>query len=297
MKTIHSQLLTHLAGESMTTCLLVRLETKDGTVYGFTNLDEDVAYDDLDGSVDYLSDNGFTPSRIESGADLAVDNGEMMGWVSATGITEEQIRSGLFDYATVKVYRVNYNDLTAGRHEIVAVGTAGQTRFDHTGWITEFRSLTQQLKQPLSSLYSVTCTAQFGDTRCGKALTWTSGTVTSVGAETDRIFTDTSLTAVDGFYLPGVVEWLTGDNAGFQMEIDEHASDQLTLSMPMPYPIQVGDTFRVRQDCNKVALTIGDKPGDCKDKHNNLTRFRGQNFLPVADGGKSLIPGAEISRA
>lgn len=297
MKTINATLLTHLAGESTTTCLLVRLETKDGTVYGFTNLDTDVAYDDGDGSVDYLSDNGFTPSRIESGADLAVDNGEMMGWVSATGITEEQIRAGLFDYATVKVYRVNYNDLTSGRHEIIASGTAGQTRFDNRGWITEFRSLTQQLRQPLSNLYSVTCTAQFGDTRCGKSFTWVSGTVTALGAEADRIFTDSALSQADGYFLPGVVEWLTGDNAGFQMEIDAHASDTFTLSMPLPYPIQVSDTYRVRQDCNKVALTIGDKPGDCKDKHNNLTRFRGQNFIPVADGGRSLIPGADISRA
>lgn len=297
MKTIPSQLQTHYDGESTTTCLLVRLELKDGTIYGFTNLDVDVAYDDLDGSVNYESDNGFTPSRFESGADLAVDNGEMMGWVAAAGITEQQIRAGLFDYATVKVYRVNYNDLTAGRHEIVATGTAGQTRFDNRGWITEFRSLTQQLRQPLSTLYSTTCQVQFGSPKCGKAFVWVTGSVTSVGSETGRIFTDTALTDPDGHYLPGVVEWLTGDNAGIEMEIDDHASDQITLAMPMPYPIQTGDTYRVRQDCNKVARTVGDVPGHCKDRHNNLNRFRGQSFLPVADGGRSLIPGAEISRA
>ena len=55
--------------------------------------------------------------------------------------------------------------------------------------------------------------------------------------------------------------------------------------------------YRVRQDCNKVARTVGDVQGDCKDKHNNLARFRGQSFIPVTDGGRSLIPGAEISRA
>jgi len=297
MKTIPSQLLTHLALESTTTCLLVRLETKSGSVYGFTNLDIDVVYDDGNGSVTYGSDNGFTPARFESGADLAVDNSEMMGWVSATGITEQQIRAGLFDYAEVIVYRVNYNDLTSGRHEIVASGTAGQTRFDDRGWITEFRSLVQQLRQPISSLYSTTCTAQFGDARCGKSFTWASGSVTAVGAETDRIFTDSALSQADNYFFPGVVEWLTGDNAGVQMEIDLHASDTFTLSMPLPYPIQTGDTYRVRQDCNKVARTVGDVQGDCKDKHNNLARFRGQSFIPVTDGGRSLIPGAEISRA
>ena len=112
------------------------------------------------------------------------------------------------------VYRVNYNDLTSGRHEIVAYGRAGQTKYDQTGWSTEFRSLSQLLKQPISQPYSLTCRAQFGDSRCGKAFAWTSGAVTSLGSETDRQFNDTSIVSANGYYDAGVIEWLTGPNAG-----------------------------------------------------------------------------------
>jgi uncharacterized phage protein (TIGR02218 family) len=212
----------------------------------------------------------------------------LQGWVSATGITEQQIRAGLFDYATVKIYRVNYMDLSQG-HEVMASGTAGETRFSANGWRTEFRSLTQQLKQPISNLYSLTCRAQYGDARCGKAFVWVSGTVTSVdGTEPDRIFTDTALTQPDDHFNLGVVEWLTGDNAGAQMEVDSHASDVLTLSLPLAYPVSVGDTFRVRQDCDKTFAM-------CRDTHANAVNFRGEHLIPVADGGTNQIPGAQVS--
>jgi uncharacterized phage protein (TIGR02218 family) len=216
LKTIPIALQSHLDGDATTLCQLTRIETKDGTVYGFTDLDMDVVYDDGDGSVTYSSENGFTPSRVQASADLAVDNAELAGLVMDAGITEPQIRAGLFDYARVKVYRVNYMDLTQG-HEVIASGTAGETIFSNNGWRTEFRSLTQQLKQPISKLYSLTCRVPFGSAKCGKAFTWVSGTVTAVGANTKRQFTDTALTQADGYFDMGVVEWLTGNNAGAQM--------------------------------------------------------------------------------
>ncbi len=67
MKTIDATLLTHLAEEATTTCLLVRVECVGvyaGTILGFTDLDIDVTYNDGAGSVVYDSDNGFTPKII-----------------------------------------------------------------------------------------------------------------------------------------------------------------------------------------------------------------------------------------
>ena len=85
-----------------------------------------------------------------------------------------------------------------------------------------------------------------------------------------------------------MIEWLTGDNAGNQMEVDAFASDAFDLALPMPFAIQVGDTYRPRQDCDKTFAY-------CKDVHANTDNFRGQNKMPV--DGKGLIPGAEIVRA
>ena len=292
MKSIPVALQSHLDGDATTLCLLTRIACKDGTVIGFADLDVDIAYDDGDGTVTYEAENGgLAPQRLQASSDLTVDNTELQGWVSSSGITEAQIRAGLFDYAHVRIYRVNYMDTSQG-HEIVATGTAGETVFSANGWKTEFRSLVQQLRQPISKLYSLTCRAKFGDAQCGKSFTWVSGTVTSVGVETDRLF-DSGVSGADDLYNLGVVEWLTGDNAGGQMEVDDFGSGEFVLSLAMPYAIQVGDTFRVRKDCNKEW---DDASNGCLFHWagDRALHFRGEPHIPVADGGASMIPGTEI---
>lgn len=290
MKTIHATLLAHEALLQTTTCLLVKVECVGayaGTTLGFTNLDIDVTYNDGDGALTYAADNGFTPRRFVSRASLGVDDGELEGVIASSGITESDIRAGMFDAAKVTVYRVNYEDLTSGRHEVMEYGRAGQTRYHRLGWVTEFRSLSQLLKQTISQVYSLTCRAQFGDARCGKAFVWTAGTVTSVGTEADQQFTDSGLVVSGDFYDAGVIRWLTGDNAGMQMEIGSYSGGAFELALPMPFNIQNGDTFEARQDCIKTFEY-------CRDVHANTDNFRGENTIPV--DGTAMVPGAEIER-
>lgn len=318
MKQIPIALQAHYDTLETTKCFLLRVLTKSGELYGFTSLDVDVVYDPSDvdpegtgddwGSATHRADNGFSPSRIQSTADLGVDNAEFQGWVSETGITEQQIRAGLFDYAEFRIYRVNYLDLTQG-HEFVHGGTLGETKFSRVGWRTEMRSLTQQLMQPMSWLYSTTCRKIFGSKPagyvgeqpierhpCGKDWVWAGPyTVTAVDAgEPDRIFTASAMTEPDSHYRPGVVRWLTGNNAGIEMDIDDNVGDEVTLSINLPYEIEVGDTFEPRQDCNKHDIERNGVPGDCKDKHDNLLQFGGEPDTPIADGGTLMVPGAHI---
>lgn len=318
MKSIPIALQNHLDQDATTVCLLTRIETKDGTVFGFTDLDEDIVYDDGDGAVTYSAQNGFTPSRMQSSADTSVDNSELEGLVSSTGITMQQIRAGLFDGATVTVYRINYMATSQG-HEIVQYGRAGETKFSDTGWRTEFRSLTQLLKQTISVPYSIECRARFGSKPigandidsygdvsfeeqhpCGMDFTWFSGTVTSVGSPPRTTFTDTGLTQPDEFFNPGVVDWLTGSNAGVQMEVDSYSNDSnghaVRLALPLPYAIEVGDTYRIRQDCSKVH---DDAEHGCIYHYGSewINHFQGEPDIPVSDGGANMIPGAQISRS
>lgn len=300
MKSIPLAFRGHLALDHTSWTLLLKVVCKDGTILGFTFLDEDVIYDDGGGPLLYRADQGFMPERLQSKADLGVDNTELQGWYSVAGVTEARIRAGLFDFARVWIYRVNFLDLSQGR-EIWAAGTLGESVYSETGWTTEFRSLSQQLKQPLCKLTSLTCRARFGSKPigtvgapfterkpCNKELVWASGTVTSVGVETDRIFTDSSRPEANGFYEPGVVEWLTGANAGAQIEVYTFAADQFTLLLPMPYPIQPGDTYRVRQDCDKTFEM-------CKTRHNNTLNNRSEHLTPVEDSASIMVPGAYIS--
>lgn len=300
MKSIPLALRNHLAQDATSWALLMKVVCKDGTVLGFTTLDADLTYNDGGGALLYRADQGFTPQRMEATADLGVDNTELQGWYSLDGVTEQRIRAGLFDKAEVWIYRVNFMDLSMG-HEVWNYGTLGESRFSETGWVTEFRSLKQQLKQTLCQLYSLTCRARFGSKPigtpgaefterkpCNKDIVWASGAVTSV-ASAKRVFTDSSRAEADGHFQPGVIKWLTGANAGAQIEVYTFAADQFTLLLPMPYAIEVGDTYEVRQDCDHTVAM-------CKARFNNLLNFRGEPFVPVADSASIMVPGANVTQ-
>jgi len=90
--------------------------------------------------------------------------------------------------------------------------------------------------------------------------------------------------ATDGFFVPGVVEWLTGANTGRQNEIEEYvaATRQITLVIPTYQTIAPGDTFRIRRDCDKSkAMCIS---------YLNLLNMRAEPELPRADGSDIQSP-------
>lgn len=90
--------------------------------------------------------------------------------------------------------------------------------------------------------------------------------------------TMTPLGGEDGWFRYGVITWTSGDNVGSSMEIDNYVPGQLRLALPMPNPVQVGDTYSLRAGCNKFAST-------CKTKFgfNNIENFDGEPFLTGND--------------
>jgi uncharacterized phage protein (TIGR02218 family) len=315
-KTIPIQLLSHQALQTTTLCLLVKVDCVGafaGTVIGFCSLDEDCYYNDGAGQVQYKSATGFIPKAIQLSAVEAVSNSQIPGVISSTGITAQMVRAGLFDSAKMTIYSANYEDvvslhprvLTSNRHEVEAYGRAGKTRYSRDTFAVDFRDLLDFLKQAIGGLYSINCRARFGSKPigmggeqpeeryfCGKDWVWSNGTVSGLGTEVDRQFSDDSLSADDDFYTVGVIQWLTGDNVGHESEIDLQTGDSggvsFDLSFSLPYAIQVGDTYRVRQDCDKTLVM-------CRDTHDNLLNRRAEDLIPV--DGSSMVPGAEINRA
>jgi uncharacterized phage protein (TIGR02218 family) len=303
-KFIPPDLLAHYRQDAVTVCLLTRIKCKDGTLQGYTDLDVSVTYDpanvdpgntgdDWGPLVHKASNGGAYLAQLQTAANLSVDNSEVTLLPGTESISVEQALSGFYDNADVRFYRVNYMDLSMG-HECVAVGKLGNCRVSGQVAIVEYRSLTQQLKQPDSRLYLIPCEHKFGSPRCGKNFTWTSGEVTSVDPTNALRIFGTDLAPTDDFYVPGVIEWLTGDNAGKQMEVDQNTGGTFALSLPMLFAIQIGDTFRVRQDCSKIW---GDAEHGCIYHYDAATRalkFGGYPDIPVADGGVAMIPGGQV---
>jgi uncharacterized phage protein (TIGR02218 family) len=300
-KFIPPPLAEHYRSPAVTVTHIMRIRTKTGHVYGFTDLDVNIRYDpsiydpgntgDDWGMVDHMALNGgFALSRMDLAANLSVDNAEMSILPGDASITPQQLMSGFLESADVRIYRINYTDTSMG-HECIAVGKLGNSRISENQGFLEFLSLTSQLKQPEAELQTIQCRHIFGGPGCPKPYTWFDFEVTAVdGDQPHRIFA-TDIAPANDFFVPGVLEWVTGDNAGLDMDVEQNTAGTFALMLPMGYQVRIGDTGRVRQDCTKLW---GDANKGCL-YHWGDDRYRyfgGFPDIPVSDAGSGALPGA-----
>jgi uncharacterized phage protein (TIGR02218 family) len=296
-RTIPIDLMEHYATGVTSVTKLAKMRFRDGTLRGFSMADHTIRYTDgPDGEIVYPYFEGVDISAFDQSASLSVDNAILSGIIATGGITEQQIRAGIFNGARYWVYELNYLDLAAG-HYIWSSGKCGKTRFDGTAFHVEMRSKTQQLKQPISELYLLTCPIGYGTPPCGKDLEWFSAEVATVSpVEPDRIVTVTGdSTWPDGEqFRGGVLRVLTGDNAGAMVEIEVHEDGYLEFLLPLAYPMAIGDGMEVRIDCNKQAR---DEVYGCKSPLRWgdawIDHHRGFPDIPVADQDSLRMPGAQ----
>jgi uncharacterized phage protein (TIGR02218 family) len=162
MKTISIDLTDHLEGELTSLCTCWHLTRRDATEFFFTDLDRDIT---IDGDT-YLAASGYSRSAIENDSTLAVDNLDVQGFLDDDSITEEDLRAGLFDYAAVNIFSVNYEDISMGILK-QRRGFLGEVSMTNIGiFKAELRGMSQTLSQRVGELYSPQCRADLGDTRC-----------------------------------------------------------------------------------------------------------------------------------
>ncbi len=271
MKTISTALATHLSQETTTLATCWKLTRKDGVVLGFTSHDSDLVID----AVTYRAATGFTPSMIASSGNLAVDNLDVEGMLSDEAITETDIHAGLYDFAEIAIFQVNYSDLSQGKLRLRS-GWLGEVSYGSNKFIAEVRGLTQKLTKTLGELFSPACRATLGDARCKVNLsTYTfTGSVTSVTS--NSVFKDTSRAEQSGYFDYGVITFTSGANIGLKMEIKSFVDKVITLVMPMPFAVAVGDTYSMSAGCDKTFET-------CIARFDNAINFRGEPHLPGID--------------
>lgn len=273
MKTIGASLGTHLAGTTTTVALLVRVQRADGNVYGFTDHDADLFYDGLL----YRAASAIASSAVAGSDSLAVDNLEIAGALESAAITAEDLDAGRWDYAQVQIRLVNWADLTQGAVYLKR-GELGRVTRKAGGFVAELLGLTLRLQRTIGRALLPTCDVKrLGDTRCGVSLAafTETGTVTAVASRTQ--FTDSALAQAAGYFRRGTITFATGDNAGIEFNVAEHATGGvLTLDRDAPAAIAVGDTFEVIAGCDRTLAT-------CRDTFSNVVNFRGFPYVPGRD--------------
>lgn len=126
------------------------------------------------------------------------------------------------------------------------------------------------------NLYQASCVHTVYDTGC--AVTKSAHTV--MGAVTGNDGTGQWLqsdrTDIDAWFDQGVITFITGLNAGLKRTVKAYSSGEFSFALPLPNAPQVGDTFSVFPGCDKTQST-------CQSKFDNLLRFRGYPYIPIAE--------------
>jgi len=189
---ISAALKAHLAQPYQTTatCWLVGLTDDDGNiirVLGFTDHDQIITFNleswmtgfgipatlpgiEGTGSVAYSAVAGYTKTDIATSGALNVDNLEVDGILVSPSITEDDLRAGLWDFAYITIFTVNWADLSQGAL-IQRTGTLGEVTIERGAFKAKLRGVTQAYSRVIIELTTPSCRAKLGDARCKVDLT------------------------------------------------------------------------------------------------------------------------------
>ncbi|MZR30895.1 DUF2163 domain-containing protein [Sneathiella litorea] len=273
MKSLSAALNSHIAGEVTTLATCWALTRQDGTEMFFTDFDEDLV---IDGDT-YLAASGYSRSAIANSSSFSVDNLDIIGNLTSDVIREEDLFAGLYDFAEVRIFMVNWQDLSQGTIPLRR-GWIGEVSAQDGAFTAELRGLAQALLYEVGEVYSPLCGADLGDSRCGvdvEAITQTD----VVASVTSRdLFTLTDYNGADDVLNGGVLTFTSGANVGRSCEIRDwtQSGKTLTLYLEMPYEVQAGDEVSFFPGCDKRYAT-------CRDTYSNHLNFRGFPHIPGTD--------------
>ncbi|WP_210485631.1 DUF2163 domain-containing protein [Microvirga antarctica] len=276
MRTIPPAFATHLSDGVTSLCHCWKLVRRDGTAFGFTDHDGDLAF----GGITYLARSGLEAAEATAELGFAVGGGEVAGALVSAGLTEDDIASGFYDDASIETWLVNWQD--SAQRLLLDIGSLGEIRRADGGFVAEVRGLMHRLDEERGRLFRATCAADLGDAACGIDLTASrfsdAGTVTRTDGA--LAIAASGIAGGDGLYTAGRLTWTGGANAGVAVEVKVHraidGTDEFDLWQRAPQPIRHGDTFRVTAGCNKTHAM-------CRDRFANGVNFRGFPHMPGND--------------
>lgn len=274
-KTIPALLLTNYASDTPTTAFGLKITRADAEVFGWTSADIDT--EDIGDSVLYRATPGLDVASWAASAGLAVGNTELSILHEDDTITRADILAGRWNNAEFNLFRYNWASPSDGI-EYISSGRLGEVMPRAGHYVAELRDLKQYLQQPVGAVSSKTCRARLGDAMCGVNLapfTFT-GTLTSVTSK--QVFRDSARAEAADYFAEGILTWTAGLNAGLAQKVKAHAADgTFTLSLPMIFAVQVGDTYSVVAGCRKRL------DEDCAAKFANALNFQGEPHRPTID--------------
>jgi hypothetical protein len=182
VKTIPSGLLSHLQNDttSIATCWKVTLQGSPAQILGFTDHDNNLTVD----GVTYLASTGFLPTAYETQTKMAVDNLQAQGFIDSELITEQDLLNGVWDFAEVEIFQVNFKSIGSGT-DVLTKGHLGNISLERGKFEAELRGVANAFTQTRNKMYQPLCRVQFGSTECGVDVGYytETGSITGVSAD------------------------------------------------------------------------------------------------------------------
>lgn len=163
MRDIPDEMAARIESGAARLCHVWRLERADGAVMGFTDHDQDLVVD----GVVCRAASGWTAGAAESAVGLAAGSVSAAGALDDAAITEADVAAGLYDGATVDLWRVDWArpDLRVRLWS----GALARIRRQGDGFVAELEGPLAKLERVVGRTYGRMCDARLGDARCGVA--------------------------------------------------------------------------------------------------------------------------------
>lgn len=288
MKTLDSAFLGALNAQARTVTRCVRIERRDGQVFGLTELDQDLIID----GVTYRSVNGFSPTAIAFDLSFQANNVELSGLINEE-ITLTDLRLGFFDYAQVQVFLVNYLDLPSSlttnppKLLLFPVRVIGKVTYSDGQYTAEMMGFSRFLNAKIPRATSPNCRYSFGVnqgySKCavnvdnfGVNLTVTDGR--------NQLSFFANWTGDDDRFTGGKIIWTSGPNEGIIVGIIKQLGTNFFLNEPLP----VTPDFIEGEPQNFKALPSCQKTLNACRSFNNQINFGGEDNIPGLDAYISL---------
>ena len=252
-----------------------KLARTDGVTYFFTDHDKELQLG-LGGDV-YTPVDGLRTTARQKQASLKPSNFEAGVVVDIDAISNDDLRSGLFRGAEMTEFVVDWHYAFAGYLTRTKYWIENYT-FNGEAWEAQVSGLVHKFKSKIGDVYSRGCPYDLGDSLC-QVDTDALGVAGEVAAIVSTVLEFDALAdpgGEDDFWKYGILTWVTGANAGVQVEIDTYSASRFRLRIPTAHPIVIGDTFTAIPGCDKTLT-------QCREKFDNVINMGGFPHIPGND--------------
>jgi hypothetical protein len=161
MRQLPEALVARIESGAATLCHAWILERPDGMALGFTDHDRDLT---VEGVVCHAA-SGWTAGAADSAVGFGAGAATASGGLDAAAITEGDVVAGLYDGASVDLWRVDW-----ARPELTVRlwrATIRRLRREGAGFTAELEGPLAALERVVGRTYGRECDALLGDGRCG----------------------------------------------------------------------------------------------------------------------------------